>query len=372
MNYRSIQSEFYGDNVRWFIGVVEQILNDDLKLGRVKVRIFGVHSANNNDVDKKDLPWANVLLDVSQGGVGGSTQPTGIQVGARVFGFFLDGPQSQMPLVLGSIPHNNDYRVDTSVPVDQNSPGGPAERSFYRAGDVITDSVVEELAAAGVDRGFVKSGQTITQEQANLLNGSQPQSNSPISLIGASRQEQAFNFMKQYFISQRSSDPGIHAAAFIGNFINEAGANLPPNAGPDYKGIKGTVTRWGAEKSFGIAQWNLAAGRMGKLETYVGKLRNPPTIWADFAAQLEFVVWELENTHSNVLTGVKKTSTIRAATNVVMRYYETPEVAVNYNRYQRNRKQFSATRQSEIVRAFEDELGERVSAAQGVFDAYGG
>ena len=36
-------SGFYGDVMRWWVGVVEEIATDIDKLGKVKVRIYGVH-----------------------------------------------------------------------------------------------------------------------------------------------------------------------------------------------------------------------------------------------------------------------------------------------------------------------------------------
>ena len=47
--------DYYGDETRWFVGTVKS-LNDPLELGRVKVRIFGVHSENTADVPDGELP----------------------------------------------------------------------------------------------------------------------------------------------------------------------------------------------------------------------------------------------------------------------------------------------------------------------------
>ena len=35
--------EFYGDETRWFIGTVVD-LNDPMELGRIRVRIMGIHT----------------------------------------------------------------------------------------------------------------------------------------------------------------------------------------------------------------------------------------------------------------------------------------------------------------------------------------
>lgn len=119
---------FYGDNVRWYIGVVKDI-KDPIKMGRVRVRIFGLHSDNTQDIPDDQLPWAQVLAPVTQGGIAGQGNFLGIQTGARVFGIFLDGKNSQSPLVLGSIPHSETFtspsgRTESQVTTDVNAQGG--------------------------------------------------------------------------------------------------------------------------------------------------------------------------------------------------------------------------------------------------------
>lgn len=95
--------EYYGDAVRWFTGKVINI-DDPLQIGRIQVRIIGVHGDNVELVPDADLPWAMALASTNNGGTKNIGNPLGIQPGAFVFGFFLDGQNSQIPLVLGSIP----------------------------------------------------------------------------------------------------------------------------------------------------------------------------------------------------------------------------------------------------------------------------
>ena len=92
--------------LRHFVGVVED-RNDPAELGRVKVRVYSVHSENNQDVKNEHLPWAMVLNPItsaSMSGVGRS--PTGIVEGTWVFGVFLDENEYQMPLVMGTLVGN--------------------------------------------------------------------------------------------------------------------------------------------------------------------------------------------------------------------------------------------------------------------------
>jgi len=94
---------YYGDNTRWFLGRVISI-DDPLELGRVKVRIFGIHSESIEDIPEADLPWAQTVIPVTEGGSSGIGANVGIKEQAQVYGIFLDGKTSQLPLVLGSIP----------------------------------------------------------------------------------------------------------------------------------------------------------------------------------------------------------------------------------------------------------------------------
>jgi hypothetical protein len=92
--------DFYGDQTRWFFGEVVNVKDDPKKLGRVKVRVFGVY----DDIKDEDLPWAQIVVPVTTGVHEGKGQYLGILVGTQVFGMFLDGQNSQLPMVIGTVP----------------------------------------------------------------------------------------------------------------------------------------------------------------------------------------------------------------------------------------------------------------------------
>lgn len=96
--------DYYGDSVRWFVGHVVDVKNDPLKLGRVKVKALGVY----DNIDDEYLPWAQITVPVTTGIHKGVGQNLGILVDTQVFGIFLDGQNSQLPLVLGCIPKKED------------------------------------------------------------------------------------------------------------------------------------------------------------------------------------------------------------------------------------------------------------------------
>lgn len=103
-------ASFYGDQNRWFIGEVVNVKDDALKMGRVQVRVYGIHTGDENDIPEKELPWAQVMAPITQGGTGNTDNTNGVGnflgllPGARVVGFFLDGENSQAPLIMGTIP----------------------------------------------------------------------------------------------------------------------------------------------------------------------------------------------------------------------------------------------------------------------------
>jgi len=83
----------------WFIGLVEDI-DDKKQLGRAKVRILNEH----DDVETEELPWAHIMTPTTSASVEGVGETPCLAVGSRVIGFFMDGGEKQMPMIIGSFP----------------------------------------------------------------------------------------------------------------------------------------------------------------------------------------------------------------------------------------------------------------------------
>lgn len=81
-----------------FYGIVED-RNDPLMVGRVRVRIHGIHSENKQFIATPDLPWAQVLLPTTSAGLSGIGTQHGLVEGSTVFGFFRDGETKQDPVI---------------------------------------------------------------------------------------------------------------------------------------------------------------------------------------------------------------------------------------------------------------------------------
>jgi hypothetical protein len=77
-----------------FAGVVEDI-NDPLNSGRVKVRCFGFHSDNLQEMPTENLPWAQIGLSPN----GLTTATSNIRAGDWVLGRFMDGDSRQAPVI---------------------------------------------------------------------------------------------------------------------------------------------------------------------------------------------------------------------------------------------------------------------------------
>ncbi len=92
-----------GDGFYWWFGVVED-REDPEKLGRVRVRIIGYHIDNKALLPTKRLPWAIPIQPITSAATSGvGSAPLGPVPGTWVVGFFMDGPESQQPMIFGTI-----------------------------------------------------------------------------------------------------------------------------------------------------------------------------------------------------------------------------------------------------------------------------
>ena len=88
-----------------FVGVVEDRFDPE-KLGRLRVRVLGVHTSNKNKIATADLPWASCVLPTTSAGISGLGQsPSFIVEGAWVWGYFRDGDSLMQEMVIvGTLP----------------------------------------------------------------------------------------------------------------------------------------------------------------------------------------------------------------------------------------------------------------------------
>ena len=212
-----IEDDFYGDKFRWFVGVVKDIGDDR---ARVRVRVFGIHHTEDLvRVSDGDLPWAMVMYPTTGGQTSGGSVSHGLKVGSWVVGFYVDGEDSQQPIVIGSL--NGGFNSTNNSPQD-----GPN----YNTGNI-----------------FYNSSTPTNNPNSSI--------DTPTSqLEGSDNSKKAYNYFWEKISSENSftGDKKCIVAAIVGNLMIESGDNLNPQSYvPDDKGAP----------SYGIAQW-----RSGKFD----------------------------------------------------------------------------------------------------------
>ena len=106
-----LRSNFVGrDGFRWWVGTVAPFDGDGIADqangggwgNRTKVRIMGYHPFDDEELSNEDLPWAQILLPTTSGsGAGNVAENTKLRPSDSVFGFFLDGDNAQLPVIIG-------------------------------------------------------------------------------------------------------------------------------------------------------------------------------------------------------------------------------------------------------------------------------
>ena len=93
------------------IGIVEDI-HDPQKMGRVRVRIFGMHSSDKlNNIKTEDLPWALVMTPTTSPSTSGVGQNPFLVEGGWVVCQFFD-EAGQQPIVIGTLAGNPTEKRD--------------------------------------------------------------------------------------------------------------------------------------------------------------------------------------------------------------------------------------------------------------------
>ena len=104
-----LKSNFIGrDGFRWWIGQIPPIEAQKSQANgggwgnRTKVRILGYHPYSTAELSNDDLPWAQVLMPPTSGsGAANYAVNPKLRPGDTVLGFFLDGDNAQIPVIIG-------------------------------------------------------------------------------------------------------------------------------------------------------------------------------------------------------------------------------------------------------------------------------
>lgn len=269
--------DYYGDQTRWFLGIVIDI-NDPEQLGRVKVRIHGIHGEDTTDVPNDALPWAHVTAPITEGTSSGIGTNVGIKPLAQVYGIFLDGQNSQVPLVIGAISKFESNREKSKLrKIEKEKPG----------------SVLE------TDKLFLSGGKNVVK---------------------------AFNFFTS---PEGGGFTPEQTCGILGNLHVENGVNT--NAGKDFNPDRPPTEEPDGAPAYGLAQWNdaaRAANIRGGLSRYAELLdfcaKNGYN-WKTMYAQLQFIKYELYKYSFLGLAKLQRTESVEDACEVFEKNYLRPQ-----------------------------------------------
>lgn len=124
-----IKGDFYGNSFVWWTGIVED-RDDPLKLGRIRVRIFGLHSEDTARIPKENLPWAQIMMPTT-----GTQSFFGPRPGDWVMGFFQDGPNAQLPVIMGTYSGIDSTQSITYTLNEPQKPVPPGDTVVRRSGE---------------------------------------------------------------------------------------------------------------------------------------------------------------------------------------------------------------------------------------------
>ncbi len=177
-----IKSNFIGrDGFIWWIGQIPPEGNHREQINgggwshRYKVRILGYDSPESSILPDDKLRWAQVMLPTTAGS-GGANQYTSVAIspGDTVFGFFLDGNDLNVPVILGVLPRTSE--VSTNQYTEPFEPYTGYTNKIDNDGANIVKSESNENNANSQ-----KSPRTVSPKQAKKIG---PNERSAYSAIG--------------------------------------------------------------------------------------------------------------------------------------------------------------------------------------------
>jgi hypothetical protein len=87
----------------FYVGIIEDRA-DPLMLGRCRVRVVGVHTADKTELPTEGLPWATPIQSITSAATSGiGESPTGVVESSTVLIIFTDPESKQSPMMLGTI-----------------------------------------------------------------------------------------------------------------------------------------------------------------------------------------------------------------------------------------------------------------------------
>ena len=142
---------------------------------RYKVRIIGLHDQGESVIPSEELPWAQIMYPVTAGGgQARSSQTSNLRQGNMVFGFFMDGQDQQIPVIMGVLGNNLATPLSKESKNDRvtNEKPGPLGTSGHSKPSGDTSKVEENAEDGAPDDGLltepiVQDGETPAKYEPN-------------------------------------------------------------------------------------------------------------------------------------------------------------------------------------------------------------
>ena len=202
------------DGFFWWVGEVEDN-EDPMELGRVKVRVLGyytnVRGGTTTSLPTDKLPWATCLQHTSQAGNDGQGESSGqLQPGAIVMGFFMDGDQAQMPIVMGvlRVQKSNDTKIKQQFAFT----GEAMEPGLSVNASALHPAKPNSTMAVTKEEGFLRQGENNTVIMPGMKTGTVGGPGSPANIGTAT----GISGSSANTVKPRDPDKPIHAANGVG------------------------------------------------------------------------------------------------------------------------------------------------------------
>lgn len=217
---------------------------------------------------------------------GGTSPKTGfdcsglIQYSYKQMGITLPRTAKEMEQVGFEVPSLQDIKVGDII----CTPGSGQTGKHVKMVSKVQNGQIYTIEAKGKKDGIIETPLTNTSNITTIRRVT----NAPS------------NYIIDYFVNKgltRNQAKGIY-----GNIMQESGGNL-------------SIVSKDGHNSYGLAQWT--GERKDRLFNMFGT--NPTS-----KQQLDFLWWELNNTHKDALTALKQTTSVEDATRVFMNKFERP------------------------------------------------
>jgi len=291
----------------FFLGTVINV-NDPLQKGRVQVRIYGVHSESTDDIPHADLPWADVMLPSTGGGSSGIGSTVSITRFSQVIGFFLDGANFQIPIVIGTI---DKYERDEEKGLSEQ----PSPHDF-----------------------------TVPVKKPSDID---------VFLTGATNLEKAWNWFRSTLGGSYSP---VAVSGILGNLWIESYATINNND------LSPTQRQVGGGPGYGLAQWEIGTDRYNELRE-----RSKGLDINKMFTQLRFITYELDTYSYFGKSRLVEARTPEEASDIFMIHYERPK---KYKGPITKPRSLGGTGTDDIISAQYSSAIERRNAARDIYENF--